>query len=89
MTIAERVPSEYSQPRYIADIFQNAVFFSAALVRQCCLEEHLDRHNCYVFTDQYHSELSARYCVGLSYRKKRKVEVNTQCQDEGTSQFQS
>ena len=29
MTAAERVPSEYSQPRYIADIFQNAVFLDA------------------------------------------------------------
>ena len=45
----------------IADIFQNAVFFLSGpgVDSDALIEEHVDRH----------SELKAKKCVGLSYRK--------------------
>ena len=45
MIAAERVPSECSHLRYIADIFQNAVFFLSGpgVDSDAMIEKHLDR----------------------------------------------
>ena len=72
MIAAERVPSECSHLRYIADIFQNAVFFlSAPIVDSDALRNIRIVSNFahYFVTDEGHSELNAMKCAGLSRKK--------------------